>query len=236
MKLNIGTSTDPFFRYKRDQIEVKHINTKGVQTKLINIELIAKQLHVEQDHLVQHLQKNLGTQIKNDMIRGQITIPALEILIESYIAEFVLCKLCHLPELNKKGLCKACGNSDSKQQPKKKKIVTNRKYSDDDKSEDEEDGQSPLDLEISALMHNLYGIRDRLLQNGNEKTPYEEGDIETKKKSIDELRIQTDGFLDKCWNCDQPKPWKSLKKKIAEFIETNQSHPSFMKKEGAVEV
>ena len=69
MKVNIPKSNqDPFFRYKRDEIEIKIINANGGNTELVNIILISGQLNEDTQNLLKFLKKKLNTNIisKND--------------------------------------------------------------------------------------------------------------------------------------------------------------------------
>jgi translation initiation factor 2 beta subunit (eIF-2beta)/eIF-5 len=122
MKVNIPKSNiDTFFRYKRDEIEIKVINTNGGNTELINIITIAEQLGDAIELIIKYIKKKCNTNIiiKNDkyVINKILTKNDLEIIIEEYIKNYILCKSCLNPEFNRiitkkeeKRTCKACGS------------------------------------------------------------------------------------------------------------------------------
>ena len=121
MKVNIPKSNqDPFFRYKRDEIEIKIINANGGNTELVNIILISGQLNEDTQNLLKFLKKKLNTNIisKNDKyVINKITQKnEIEDIIESYIKSYSLCIKCSNPEFIKEIIkkeeirtCKACG-------------------------------------------------------------------------------------------------------------------------------
>lgn len=121
MKVNIPKSTqDTFFRYKRDEIEIKIINTNGGNTELSNIKLIVEQLGDNIDLIIKYIKKKINTNIvtKNDkyIINKIVTKNELEDIIEEYINNYILCKSCLNPEFNRINnkkeevrTCKACG-------------------------------------------------------------------------------------------------------------------------------
>jgi translation initiation factor 5 len=123
MKINIPKSNyDTFFRYKRDEIEIKILNINGGNTELTNIKTISNQLCDEIESIIKNIKKKINTNItkKNDIyiINKIITKNELEDIIEEYIKLFILCKTCGNPEFSKINTkkeeirtCKACGTS-----------------------------------------------------------------------------------------------------------------------------
>jgi len=121
MKVNIPKSnSDTFFRYKRDEIEIKVLNTNGGNTELSNIKTISDQLSDDIELIIKYIKKNINTNItkKNNIhiINKIITKNELEDIIEEYIKLFILCKSCGNPEFSKTNTkkeeirtCKACG-------------------------------------------------------------------------------------------------------------------------------
>ena len=115
MSINIGGSeNDLFYRYKRDKITILKENKNGGQTKLVNIDDICKQLNVSVKDLTKYIQKNLAvSNIKNSIIQAQVDVDRIETIINKFVAEFVLCKNCRLPELQE-NVCKSCGSKQNK--------------------------------------------------------------------------------------------------------------------------
>ena len=121
MKVNIPKSnSDTFFRYKRDEIDIKNINTNGGNTELLNIKIICEQLKDDAELIIKYIKKKINTNIskKNDIfiINKIVTKKDLEDILEEYIRLYILCKACGNPEfvrnINKKEedrTCKACG-------------------------------------------------------------------------------------------------------------------------------
>jgi translation initiation factor 2 beta subunit (eIF-2beta)/eIF-5 len=123
MKVNIPKSNlDTFFRYKRDEIEIKIINANGGNTELMNIKLISDQLNENLQNLIKYIKKKLNTNIiiKNDkyLINKIQEKSELENILEEYIIAYCLCNKCSNPEFTKDivkkeeiRICKACGAS-----------------------------------------------------------------------------------------------------------------------------
>ena len=123
MKVNIPKSNlDTFFRYKRDEIEIKSLNVNGGSTELSNINIISNQLGDDLELIIKYIKKKINTNItkKNDLhiINKILTKNELEDILEEYIKLFVLCKSCLNPEFSKTKTkkeeirtCKACGTS-----------------------------------------------------------------------------------------------------------------------------
>lgn len=123
MKVNIPKSnTDTFFRYKRDEIEIKVLNVNGGNTELTNIVTISEQLNEDIELIIRYIKKKINTNItkKNDsyIINKIITKTELENILEEYIKLFILCTSCVNPEFSKIKTkkeeirtCKACGTT-----------------------------------------------------------------------------------------------------------------------------
>jgi translation initiation factor 5 len=121
MKFNIPKdNSDPFFRYKRHQIEIQHINKKNGLVVLDNFNVIAKELNRPVNDVIKYFRKKLGMSItiSNSTFQikssggGGITVDVLEKILESYIEKFVLCKKCGNPETSPLNFqCLACGNN-----------------------------------------------------------------------------------------------------------------------------
>ncbi len=115
-KVNIPKSnTDPFFRYKRDEIKIQILNNNGGVTKLMNIEAIASTLNSSVKSILNYFKKKLNTTVmeKDCTIKKVETVSKVEEILESYIKENVLCPKCVNPEFteqNNKKTCKACGD------------------------------------------------------------------------------------------------------------------------------
>jgi translation initiation factor 2 beta subunit (eIF-2beta)/eIF-5 len=121
MKVNIPKSnSDTFFRYKRDEIDIKNINTNGGNTELLNIKIICEQLKDDAELIIKYIKKKINTNInkKNDIyiINKIITKKDLEDILEDYIKNKILCKQCGNPEFvrniikkEEERTCKACG-------------------------------------------------------------------------------------------------------------------------------
>lgn len=109
----MNDSKDPFYRYKRDIISVKHsVNF----TEIENLTTIAKQLNRTDELLLKYLQVTLATQgnLSKRTLRGTFTVNQLEKLVKDFIKKYVLCGTCQNPETTinyKKGqlTCASCG-------------------------------------------------------------------------------------------------------------------------------
>ena len=123
MKVNIPKSnTDTFFRYKRDEIDIKVVNTNGGNTDLTNIITISEQLGDDVDFLIKFIKKKLNVNIitKNNkyVINKIIVKDNIENILEEYIKKNILCPGCSNPEFTREitkkkeiRTCKACGVS-----------------------------------------------------------------------------------------------------------------------------
>ncbi len=115
--INIPKSnTDPFFRYKREEIRIQILNNNGGVTKLLNIEAIALTLNSSVKSILNYFKKKLNATVmeKDNIIKKVETVSKLEEILESYILECILCTQCANPEFTEKNNireCKACGFS-----------------------------------------------------------------------------------------------------------------------------
>lgn len=104
---------DPFFRYKRDTVNIEITNLTKGPTIITNMDLICKQLNVDINHVKTFYAKSLGNSVsyKNNkfVIKAIQNYYTVEDVLEKYIAKYVLCKKCKLPELDKNSICNACG-------------------------------------------------------------------------------------------------------------------------------
>lgn len=106
---------DPFYRYKRNKVELRFVASHGGQTEILNLHIIAGQLNRDVEILVKHIKKSLNMNLIKfkDGFRLPINVNAntVDNSIEDFIRKFVICKECGNPETknNKRNRCKACG-------------------------------------------------------------------------------------------------------------------------------
>lgn len=128
MSVNIGNSSDPFYRYKRP---TSIIENKANKTKIINLDLIAKALKTKPSYIIYYIQITKSTSINGKYeINKILTKAEIESLIDHFIDAYILCTKCRYPELviNKTDSklyfdCNACGNSTSIIENKFTKII-----------------------------------------------------------------------------------------------------------------
>ena len=101
MKVNIPKSNlDTFFRYKRDEIEIRVLNVNGGNTELSNITIIADHIKDDVELIIRYIKKKINTNItkKNDsyIINKIITKNEIEDIIEEYIKLFIQLKILKL--------------------------------------------------------------------------------------------------------------------------------------------
>lgn len=113
MSINIGKNKDdPFYRYKRNIIDITYNNKKGGTTTINNMNIIAKQLKVPEEFVKKFykiIKKSGRPMLSNGVFKGKLEINDLEELLEQMIEKYLLCSKCELPELVGK-TCNACGN------------------------------------------------------------------------------------------------------------------------------
>lgn len=115
--INIPRSMiDPFYRYQRQQLDIKYLPKCGGETHIKNLSIIAKEIYTPIKILIRMLKKrlNVGINEKKDIVilRGQHTKDDLENHIEYIIENYILCKQCKNPEYkieHNKKICLACG-------------------------------------------------------------------------------------------------------------------------------
>jgi translation initiation factor 2 beta subunit (eIF-2beta)/eIF-5 len=101
-----GDQSDVAYRYRRNELQITYIKNR---TQLDNIELIAKQLHCLVKDITDYFRKKLCTCVKGNMLNGIFQVDDLEMHLDKFIEKYILCPVCHLPELNNKKQCNACG-------------------------------------------------------------------------------------------------------------------------------
>lgn len=106
----IKKTSDPFYRYKMQEIEILQI---GKKTQLSNLCNISISLKTKVDNLFKYIFKSLNTmgQLKNKenyQLSGNFTKEQIQTIIYDYIEQFILCKTCSIPEIKDK-VCLACG-------------------------------------------------------------------------------------------------------------------------------
>jgi translation initiation factor 2 beta subunit (eIF-2beta)/eIF-5 len=114
MKVPIPNSedhqVDPFYRYQRDKILIKK---QGQFYVFSNLHLVAQQLHIDVKKIITYMSKTMGQSVTLNKKTNEIMVKSLSVdpedVLEAFIAKYVLCKKCGLPELNEKDVCNACG-------------------------------------------------------------------------------------------------------------------------------
>lgn len=112
---------DPTYRYK---MEVLIFQKEKTKTCITNLDTIAKNIKIPNMNLiVTFLKKKLAIQIavkkSRVIISNNVDTKTIKTALYEFIEYFVLCKICHLPELdyrldNKKKLaayCMSCGKT-----------------------------------------------------------------------------------------------------------------------------
>ena len=117
-KTNIDGSSDPFYRYQRPKITVRHHASN--KTFLTNLEQVCKSLRTPPEALIGYIGKthSISTNAKKGWIKGIWSVAQIEEQIVAYCQIYVLCQQCGLPEILAKGRvsknylkcrCQACG-------------------------------------------------------------------------------------------------------------------------------
>jgi translation initiation factor 2 beta subunit (eIF-2beta)/eIF-5 len=182
--------TDPFYRYKRNKLEIVIKNKNGGQTSLENIDQIASQLHVSTSELTKAIAKGTGCGINKNVISGIIDIDKLEIILEKFIRANVLCSNCNLPELGIRDGFKSC-NACGFQYKGKRSVKNESKISDKKKTE----SSHKIDDAAGKIIHRI----DDLLT----KTKV--------KELIDQLHL----LESECWKCETENDLNILREKMA---------------------
>lgn len=114
--INIGYSTDPFYRYKMSKLIIK---VEKKKTVLVNIKDIASELRTNAEYITQSISYDLGCQVKNNTIAGIIDIHRINNSIDKFISQWIICCNCNLPETDLQirdteiyMSCKACGHEE----------------------------------------------------------------------------------------------------------------------------
>ena len=126
--INIGDSIDPFYRYHRP---ISIVENKAGKTIISNLTAIAKSLQTKPSYILYYIQivKSIPCGTKSE-IKTILAKSEIELLINSFINEYILCTICKFPELVIKQTgkklffsCNACGNVTSIPENKFTKII-----------------------------------------------------------------------------------------------------------------
>lgn len=192
-KKNIGQGhdDDPFYRYKRDTIQLKYDNSNGITTHLINLETISLQIKSPLDVLCRYIQKSMGlNKMNHNKIQGRLLPDQVDNNIDKFIEKYLICSKCSMPEWDYKNKqCKACGHYE---------LITTV-IADTVDIPKEVEKEKEYDTEISLYLNRLYDRRDRLIRF---------------KKKLNNVN----SYIDKCWRCDTRQKWDSLKNKIDVYL------------------
>ncbi len=92
---------DPYYRYTREEVQVKH---EGKKTIIPNFRTIAKQLKCDEFYLLKFFQHKLGTTARHDeendkyIINGNHDLASIEACLQNFVNVFILCPVCNYPE------------------------------------------------------------------------------------------------------------------------------------------
>lgn len=94
----------------------------GVKTNIKNLPDVARALRVPDGAILKYFCSEVGANSEGtSIVKGQHTLEDLSKHLDKFIAKYVLCKKCKLPEVthevlkkNLIGVCRSCGNTDSK--------------------------------------------------------------------------------------------------------------------------
>lgn len=114
--INIGNSSDPFYRYKMPALQI--INSRG-KTVIKNLDDVAKSLQRDPNEILKMFAFKRGTSpiIRKSgyALNGKFELSDLKSDLDQYIDAFILCKVCGNPETdyeksNKRFVlkCRAC--------------------------------------------------------------------------------------------------------------------------------
>jgi len=101
--INVNNSNDEFYRYKMNKVSV--INKgfgNGLFTIINNLEDICKSINTPPDILYKYISTYVGSNFneKKKSINGTHTQEKIQESIFNYINDFVICKICGIPEIN----------------------------------------------------------------------------------------------------------------------------------------
>lgn len=101
---------DPFYRYKRESVVLSPVKQHH---QWLNLSGIAKSLDVPESALSGYIQTRLGVPIQKGVIKSKTLSLNVDALVDEFVDKFVLCNVCDLPELTRRGFtarCRSCGN------------------------------------------------------------------------------------------------------------------------------
>lgn len=111
---NDKTKDDPFYRYKRDILNVKTVGSYNVLT---NLNKICTAFKLDVDKFIAILQKKVGCKFvydkELDAYKTKSNLDKAESYFELYLLLTVVCVKCMLPECFD-NVCNACGHKKSK--------------------------------------------------------------------------------------------------------------------------
>lgn len=114
---------DPNYRYKMPQMKLsQESRLNGVKTNITNLVDVARALRVPESSILKYFCAEVGANAEGTtIVKGQHTLPDLARHLDKFIMKYVCCKKCKLPEIthevvkkNLIGVCRSCGNTDSK--------------------------------------------------------------------------------------------------------------------------
>lgn len=113
--VNIGSTDDPFYRYKTRQLIIKQASKN--RTLLPNLHDVAICLKTEPLHILTYLGYALGAKVGYDLskpekerawISGTPTVGLMEVQLLHFMQAMIICPKCNLPELTTEKNCHSC--------------------------------------------------------------------------------------------------------------------------------
>lgn len=109
---------DEYFRYKMPDLVLGQEGRGGnTKTLIANLDELAKSLQRSPSEIMKYFGYELGTQTKQNYLKGIFTKNDLSALLQQYIKQFILCDLCLLPSTSYKIrkssiklICSSCGS------------------------------------------------------------------------------------------------------------------------------
>jgi len=231
--LNIDGSEDPFYRYKMRQLFVQVVGKgKMIKTVLLNIDDVAKDLKVSPAYATAYMGYEIGAQAKYDpkkpdrekgSISGDRDANELSLIMKKFITDFVLCPVCHLPEITMKiskedgeqssdvsVSCRSCPNSSVLNlRTKFKHFILNHPHHIPQQPKEERavrKKQEAATREGAEVKSNNDDKPSRVDQDQNKSTngssPSAEADHQKKEKKPKKKRQEEDEDDDIEWSCD----------------------------------
>jgi hypothetical protein len=164
-KRNLSGSSDPYYRYKRDSVEVKIVQ-KGftTSTKILNLMKIMSDLDIlhrgipfqsaAMTKILKAVRVKTGIPfvVKSEIpvFSGTVSVELIESIIDGFTNKYLMCKRCNVPELAG-DYCRACGGDGKKDETKSVSV-----------SEQVVEAES-VSNEVSPdaeCLHKLYAFRD----------------------------------------------------------------------------